>query len=267
MKWWLAVLLCAGCASAEGRGVGGGGGNGDGAAGWGGEDAGWTAGDGGADAFANGDGGANADANANKDANGNANDLAQQQADLAQGADLAQPPDLAHPPDLSSARPACHSGTGFAAFRFHYATGSTSPIIDAFGLPDSSNFEAVPVYSTSVVDPANGGGLEIASGNWLLIRFSVVGLTQINHATFSIYGRSYDVSASGSFDAWSPIYGDDSTPQNAVSNAWPYAWTSVDYTGHVQIGDDPGLTGIRLYSGPGSDDLAIHSVELCIDGY
>jgi hypothetical protein len=186
--------------------------------------------------------------------------------DLATAHDLAPPPDLAHAADLSTARPPCLNGPGFAAFRFHYGANGTSPILDAFGLPYGSNFEATPVFSTSIVDPGNGGGVEIGSGNWILIRYSVVGLSQIRSATFSIYGRSYDVSASGSFDAWSPLYGDDATPVDAVSNAWPYAWTSVDYTGHVQVGDDPGLTGIRLYSGPGSDDLVIHSVELCIDG-
>jgi hypothetical protein len=45
----------------------------------------------------------------------------------------------------------------------------------------------------------------------------------------------------------------------------PAAWTSIDFTGHVRAGDAPGLTGIRLYAGPGSNDLAIHAVELCLD--
>jgi hypothetical protein len=179
---------------------------------------------------------------------------------------LAQSPDLLTRPDLVSNGPPCLSGSGFAAFRFHYGASATSPVVDAFGLPDGSNFEATPVFSTSIVDVGNGGGVEIGSGNWILIRYSVAGLTTIRSATFSVFGRSYDVSASGSFDAWSPLYGDDSTAQDAVSNAWPYAWTSVDYTGHVAAGDSPGLTGIRLYSGPGSDDLVIHAIELCIDG-
>jgi hypothetical protein len=178
-------------------------------------------------------------------------------------------PDLSTKPDLSSvvSGPPCLNGPGFAAFRFHYDTsGSQSPIVDAFGLPDSSNWEATPVYSTSIVDPGNGGGLEIGSGNWILIRYSLVGLHQINGARFSVFGRSYDTTASASFDAWSPIYGDAPSPTDSVSNAWPYAWTTVDYTGHLAIGDDPGLTGIRLYSGPSSNTLVIHAVELCIDG-
>jgi hypothetical protein len=117
-----------------------------------------------------------------------------------------------------------------------------------------------------VVDAGNGGGLEIGGSNYILIRYSVAGLTTITSATFSIYGRSYDTTASGSFDAWSPIYGDAPSPTDSVSNAWPYAWTTIDYTGHVQVGDNPGLTGIELSAGPSSGDLAIHAVELCIEG-
>jgi hypothetical protein len=186
--------------------------------------------------------------------------------DLPPG-DLAPPSDLVKPPsDLTPARPPCLNGAGFAAFRFHYSQNSgTQAILDAFGLPDSSNWEAVPVYPTSYTDPNFGGGIELGSGNWILIRYSVVGLSQINHATFSVYGRSYDVSASGSFDAWSPLYGDDYAPTDSMS-VYPYAWRSVDFTGYVQIGDDPGLTGIRLYPGPSSDDLIVQTVELCIDG-
>src|SRR5262249_57803083 len=120
-----------------------------------------------------------------------------------------------------------------------------------------------PAFPTMIDDVGNGGGIDIGGNNYILIRYSVVGLNTINGATLSIYGRSFDVSASGSFDAWSPIYGDDATPVDAVSNVWPYAWTSIDYTGHVQVGDDPNLTGIELSAGPSSDDLVIHTVELC----
>jgi hypothetical protein len=160
--------------------------------------------------------------------------------------------------------PACTRGPGFVAWRFHY-DGSTSKITDVYSLPDSSNWEAVPAYSTSFQDALHGGGIEIASGNWILIRFSLVGLTALRGATLSVYGRSYDTTASGSFDAWSPIHGDVVSPTDSVSNAWPYAWTSVDYSQNVALSDSPGLTGIRLYAGPSSSDLVIHTVELCLD--
>jgi hypothetical protein len=106
----------------------------------------------------------------------------------------------------------------------------------------------------------------MASGNWILIRFSVVGLTQIKSATLSMFGRSYNTTTSGSFEAWSPIYGSIFAPQNSISNAWPYQWKSVDYTANVKVGDTPGLTGIRFKAGPSSNDLIINTVELCIDG-
>lgn len=175
--------------------------------------------------------------------------------------------DLRPPADMSMARPPCKApgATGFTAFRFKYS-GSTSASVEAFGLPDRSNFEAVPAYATSFVDAMNGGGINISGGNWLLIRYSVVGLSRISGATLSIYGRSYSVSSSGSFEAWSPIYGSKSTPANSFSNAWPYRWSSLDFTGLVAIGDPPGLTGIRLYARPGSSNLVINTVELCIDG-
>lgn len=160
----------------------------------------------------------------------------------------------------------CTNGPGWVAFRFHYEPGTTSAFLDELGLPDSSNWEAVPAFSTQVTDTLHGGGIEIASGNWILIRYSLAGLSVINGATFSVYGRSYDTTASGSFDAWSPLYGDAASPTSSVSNAWPYAWTSIDYSTQLAVGDDPGLTGIRLYAGPASDDLVIHTVELCIDG-
>jgi hypothetical protein len=288
LRWVLVSLLVAGCSSSGGRGDDlGGGGARDLAGMRGGDDLG--GGDLGSGDLGGGDLGA-VDLGGLMDLSGNvdgnfANDFAVNDAaggdlglkdfagadsapsDLASG-DLANPPtDFARPPaDLTSSRPPCLRGNGFAAFRFHYSQNSgTNAIVDAFGLPDNSNWEAVPVYPTSYTDTNFGGGIEIGSGNWILIRYSVVGLTQINAATFSVYGRSYDVSASGSFDAWSPLYGDDAAPTDSMS-VYPYAWQSVDYTGHVQVGDDPGLTGIRLYSGPSSGDIIVNTVELCIDG-
>ncbi|HEX7604197.1 MAG TPA: hypothetical protein VF316_21410 [Polyangiaceae bacterium] len=163
--------------------------------------------------------------------------------------------------------PPCTHGAGWIAWKFHY-NGSTSASTDVYSLPDSSNWEAVPAYpnSTSWADALHGGGIDMASGNWILIRFSLVGLTQIKSATLSMYGRSYDTTTSGSFEAWSPIYGSIFAPQNSISNAWPYQWKSVDYTANVNVGDTPGLTGIRFKAGPSSNDLIINTVELCIDG-
>lgn len=163
--------------------------------------------------------------------------------------------------------PPCTHGPGFIAWKFHY-NGSTSASTDVYSLPDSSNWEAVPAYpnSTSWTDAIHGGGIDMASGNWILIRFSVAGLSQIKSATLSMYGRSYNTTTSGSFEAWSPIYGSIFAPTNSISNAWPYQWKSVDYTANVQVGDTPGLTGIRFKAGPSSYDLVINTVELCIDG-
>jgi len=161
----------------------------------------------------------------------------------------------------------CRSGaTGRTAWRFGYSSGSTSSTLLEYGMPDRSNWEANPVYATSFVDAGNGGGLELGSGNWILIRYSVVGVTSITRATLSIYGRSYATAASGSFEGWTPLHGTSIGAQNSVSNAWPYRWYSVDFTGRVLPGDAPGLTGIRLYARGGSNSLVINQVELCIEG-
>lgn len=162
--------------------------------------------------------------------------------------------------------PPCSRGKGWVAWRFHYANNSTSAITDVYSLPDNSNWQAVPAFATMFADGLHGGGIDIGGGNWILIRFSVVGLSKIAGATLSVYGRSYNVTTSGSFDAWSPLYGDVKSPTNSHSNAWPYQWVSVDYSQNVKVGDQPGLTGIRLYAGPNSNDLVINTVELCIDG-
>ena len=60
------------------------------------------------------------------------------------------------------------------------------------------------------VGGASGRGVAGGAGGGvaILIRFSVVGLSVIRGATLSVYGRSYNTTASGSFDAWSPIHGD-----------------------------------------------------------
>src|SRR5581483_6749484 len=99
-----------------------------------------------------------------------ANDLSPASSDLS-----SAPSDLGKPPaDMTPSRPPCTHGPGFAAFRFHYSQSSgTQAILDAFGLPDNSNWEAVPVYPTSYTDTNFGGGIELGSGNWILIRYSV----------------------------------------------------------------------------------------------
>ena len=180
------------------------------------------------------------------------------------GRDLAPITDLTSSSDLDSRLP-CRRGVGWTAFRFHYL-GSTTAIVDTIGLPDRSNFQAAPGTTTTFDDAAHGGGISIASGNFILIRFSVDGLTRIKSATLTILGRSYNTTTSGSFRASSPLWGDIKTPTNAVSNAWPYDWTSVDYTANVHPGDPRGSTVIRIYAGPSSNSLIINTVELCIDG-
>lgn len=64
--------------------------------------------------------------------------------------------------------PARTHGTGFVAWRFHHK-GSTSALTDVCSLPDKSNLQVVPAYSTMFSDALHGGGIEIGRGNWILI--------------------------------------------------------------------------------------------------
>ena len=179
--------------------------------------------------------------------------------------DLLGPSDLRPPPDLSSMGPPCkyRPGSGWAAFRFSFS-GSTSARLEAIGLPDKT-FSASAVRATSYTDELHGGGIELGSGNWLLILYSFAGLTHVNSATLAVYGRSYSTGSSGSFEAWSPAGPSISSPVNSVSNAWPYTWTAIDFTPIA----DPTLMpyGIRLYPRGSSSNLVISTVELCIDGW
>ena len=68
-------------------------------------------------------------------------------------------------------------GAGFVAWRFGYQNNSTYATREVYSLPDASNWEATAVYPTSYVDGLHGGGLSLSSGNWILIRYSVAGLT------------------------------------------------------------------------------------------
>lgn len=177
----------------------------------------------------------------------------------------AGPADLSGSPvDLAGKSP-CTTGGGWTAFRFVF-DGSTSARTEVFGLPDRSNWQAGPAFAATYEDALHGGGVTITSGNFLLVRFSLDGISRINSATLSVFGRSYNTTASGSFRGWSPLYGDISSPTNSVSNAWPYKWTSVDYTANVRVGDNKNLTAFRLHGGPSSGTVLVKRVELCIDG-
>ena len=118
-------------------------------------------------------------------------------------------------------------------------------------------------FTPTFVDPFLGeGGLDLSGSTFMDIELSTVGLSTIRGVTIGIYGRSFAVSTSGSFE-WQTFDDIGATPTNAVSNIPPYAWTTADATTAFTAGD-PGVY-LRLRPGPSSDSLVVAAVEICFD--
>ncbi len=166
----------------------------------------------------------------------------------------------------------CSSGAaGATAYRIRWAgngSGSTAyPVYEVNGLPDTSR-DHTGAYGYSIgftptfVDPFLGdGGLQLDSSDFVDIELSTAGLSQIQSATLSIYGRSYNTTTSGSFN-WQTFDGYNEAPTNLVSNGAPYQWYSADMTGEISPGDSGVL--LRIKAGPSSNALVVNRIELCL---
>ncbi len=166
----------------------------------------------------------------------------------------------------------CVSGaSGATAIRIRFYNGGGRPTVayDVWGLPDKSR-EKVGVYGYSIpytvpawADPYLGeGGLQLDSSNFVDIELSTIGLSSIASATLSIYGRSYNTTASGSFN-WQTFKGTGATPTNFVSNVAPYQWYGGDATVSFVPGDSGAL--LRIKAGPSSNSLVVNKIELCME--
>ncbi len=167
----------------------------------------------------------------------------------------------------------CLSGAaGQTAYRVRWlgnGQGSTAyPGYEVNGLPDTSRDKAGSYgyqigFSPSYVDTFLGdGGLQLNSSNFVDIELSTLGVSTIQSATLSIYGRSYNTTASGSFN-WQTFTGTGSSPTNLVANSAPYQWYSADMSAALAAGDDGVL--LRIKAGPSSSSLVVHRIELCIE--
>lgn len=186
-------------------------------------------------------------------------------------------PDAAPPPDATpdamtgvvTGGP-CMSGTaGATAYRIRWAGsgGTAYPVYEVNGLPDTSRDHAGAYgyqigFSPSFVDTFLAqGGLLLNSSSFVDLEISTAGLAQIDTATLSIYGRSYNTTASGSFN-WQTWDGTGAAPVNLVHNSAPYEWYSADMTTEISPGDSGVL--IRIKAGPSSGSLAVNRIELCM---
>jgi hypothetical protein len=105
------------------------------------------------------------------------------------------------------------------------------------------------------------GGLQLDGSDFVDLEITTAGVSAIQQATLSIYGRSYNTTASGSFN-WQTFVDVGDAPINLVSNVAPYAWYSADMTSALAPNDANTL--IRIKAGPSSDALAVNRIELCV---
>ena len=166
----------------------------------------------------------------------------------------------------------CSSGAaGATAYRIRWTgntSGSTAYVVyEVNGLPDTSRDHTGAYgygtgFTPTFVDPYLGdGGLQLDGSDFVDIELSTVGLSQIQSATLSIYGRSYNTTTSGSFN-WQTFDGYNAAPTNLVSNVAPYQWYSAELTSEINPGDNGVL--IRIKAGPSSNSLVVNRVEICV---
>jgi hypothetical protein len=213
-------------------------------------------------------------AGAGVDLAGTGVDLAGGSADLARVADLARATDLAGG-DLAlssviTGGPCVSGAVGATALRVRWVDGGGTavPQIEAFGLPDHSrekvgafgfNIGFTPTFDDKFLAE---GGLVVDSSDFVDIELSTAGVAAIRSATLSIRGRSFNTSASGSFN-WQSFTGTGSTPDNAMSNSVPYQFVGGDLAGALAPGDTGVL--LRIKAGPSSDSLIVNQIEVCVD--
>lgn len=163
----------------------------------------------------------------------------------------------------SSVGPACQTGQGTAAYRFRYGNAGTNAQLEAWGLKSNEWWEVVPVYQASSLAD-NISLLLPDSSSYVRVRWSFTGITSFSKATLCIYARSYSTGASAKFRVWTPLHGENTSDLVSV---YPYDWHCLDISTLIDPSDKPGLLGYRLYPDQyGSSSLAIHAVELCLQG-
>jgi hypothetical protein len=210
-----------------------------------------------------GDGGAG-DGGGNTDGGGGGNDGGGGTSDGG----IVVTPDAAMPGVITGG-PCASGAQGATAYRVRWANsnGTAYVVYEVHGLPDKSRNKAGAYgyqigFTPSYVDPFLAqGGLQLNSSSFVDLELSTVGLATLSKATLSIYGRSYNTTASGSFN-WQTFEDTGSTPTNSVSNVAPYAWYAGDMTSAISAGKNNVL--IRVKAGPNSGALVVNKIELCV---
>src|SRR5258705_7429465 len=164
----------------------------------------------------------------------------------------------------------CLSGTpGATAYRIRWANagGTAQVVYEVNGLPDHSRDHAGAFgfqigFVPQFVDPFLGdGGLQLDSSDFVDLELTTVGITAIQKARLSLYGRSFNTTTSGSFN-WQTFVDVGSSPTDLVSNVAPYRWYSAEMTTALSPGDNGVL--LRIKAGPSSGGLVVNRIEICM---
>lgn len=223
-------------------------------------------GDGDGDGDSGGDGDGNGDGGGNDGGGGTDGAPADAPGDSGGGGTDAA---IDGPPGVITGGPCLSGQAGATAYRIRWANagGKATVVYEVNGLPDKSRDKAgaygyVIGFTPQFVDPFLGdGGLLLDSSSFVDLELTTVGVAQIASARLSIFGRSFNTTASGSFN-WQTFDGTGATPSNLVSNAAPYKWYAGDMTAALDPSDSGVL--IRIKAGPSSGSLVVHRIELCL---
>lgn len=162
-------------------------------------------------------------------------------------------------------------GTHVARFRWAGNGPSSRAYVqyEANNLPDTSRWKAGAYsrgaigYNPVFTDTFLGvGGLEMGGTVFMDVELSTAMLSRITKVTLSVFGRSFNTTASGSFE-WMSFDGAGAAPSGLVSNVAPYRWYSADATSAFR----PGNAGVLLRISPAgpSGTLVVNKVELCFE--
>jgi hypothetical protein len=162
-------------------------------------------------------------------------------------------------------------GTHVARFRWAGNGPSSRAYVqyEANNLPDAARWKAGAYsrgaigYNPVFTDTFLGvGGLEMGGTVFVDVELSTAMLSRITKVTLSVFGRSFNTTASGSFE-WMSFDGAGAAPSGLVSNVAPYKWYSADATTAFR----PGNGGVLLRISPAgpSGTLVVNKVELCFE--
>ena len=162
------------------------------------------------------------------------------------------------------------SGTHVVRFRWRGSGAGSTAYVDyeTNTLPDTSRWRVTansrsigyrPVFDDVFLGE---GGLDLEGTAFIDVELSLSGLSSLRGVTLAIYGRSFNTTASGSFE-WQTFDGTGAARWGLVANSAPYEWYGADATTEFTAGDAGVL--LRIHPSGPSGALIVNRVEVCFD--